>query len=93
MTTFNYDELLEAYKSLGKNRILATEHDAEATLKKTFMKELKDENSHPRVRTTPHVKFYLGTKRILNANLDPVVKIQLLQVYTSLMEQFLQEKQ
>ncbi|MFE8702061.1 hypothetical protein ACFYKX_15800 [Cytobacillus sp. FJAT-54145] len=84
MTDYNY--LLMQYRTLWNNRLLMDENDSEQILKEAIMRELKDENSHPRIRKPLHEKFFLGTKRITDSSLAPEDKLALIQLHIELLE-------
>lgn len=82
----NYNFLLEEYRKLWKNRSLNGEQSPEELLKEAIIRELKDENAHPRVRKTPIEKYYLATKRIIESELSESSKIILTKLHLELME-------
>lgn len=77
----DYEKLLNEYRKLWNNRKLEEDTDAENILKKAISRELRDENSHPRVRKTIHEKFYLAVKRIAHSDLDDKSKAALIQIH------------
>ncbi|MBG9590770.1 hypothetical protein [Cytobacillus firmus] len=77
----DYEKLLNEYRKLWNNRKLEEDTDAENILKKAISRELRDENSHPRVRKTIHEKFYLAVKRIAHSDLDDKSKASLIQIH------------
>ena len=83
----NFQYLLVEYRSLWKNRQLSGENDAEIILKEAIVRELKDENAHPRVRKSRYEKYYLATKRIMESKLSERNKQSLLQLHIEQMEQ------
>lgn len=77
----DYEKLLNEYRKLWNNRKLEEDHNAEMILKEAISRELKDENSHPRVRKTIYEKFYLAVKRITHSELDETAKNALIQMH------------
>ncbi|KKK37269.1 hypothetical protein WQ57_15050 [Mesobacillus campisalis] len=84
MGEIDYTYLLEKYRTLWNNRQLYTEGNAETTLKEAVTRELKDENSHPRVRRSLYEKFYLASKRIIESDLSPDDKIAFLDLHAEM---------
>ncbi|WP_066299528.1 hypothetical protein [Bacillus sp. FJAT-29937] len=82
----NYQYLLDEYRKLWKNRSLLADESAELILKEAIVRELKDENAHPRVRKSLLEKYYLATKRIIESELSDESKIALVQLHLELME-------
>jgi hypothetical protein len=86
----SFSALLEAYRSLWKNRSLTTEklneQESQLLLYETIAKELRDEMSHPRTRQSPEIKFYYAIKRIINSNLSEHEKLSLIHIHISVME-------
>jgi hypothetical protein len=79
-------ELLEAYKSIWNHRSLNQEGTEPGdVLKEAVLRELLDENSHPRIRKNKEEKYYFAVKRILEASLSADAKLQLIQLHTSLL--------
>jgi hypothetical protein len=87
----SFSVLLEAYRSLWKNRSLTTEklneQESRSLLYETIAKELRDEMSHPRTRQSPEIKFYYAIKRIINSNLSEQEKLSLIHIHINVMEQ------
>jgi hypothetical protein len=84
--TFQF--LLEDYRTVWKNRILQTgDKAAEDILKDAIRRELLDENSHPRVRKPVNDKYVSSSRRILDSQLSPESKIDLLRLHMELVEQ------
>ncbi|KAB2338161.1 hypothetical protein F7731_00895 [Cytobacillus depressus] len=83
----DYKCLLNEYRKLWKNRPLFVEEgsESEAILKEAIMREMKDENAHPRVRKNPMDKFYLATKRIMESELADESKLALMRLHIELM--------
>jgi 3-oxoacyl-ACP reductase-like protein len=75
------DRLLHSFQQLWINRTLETTVDAQSTIRQAILTDLKDELSHPRVRTTPYKKFYLAVKRIVNSSIADEDKLQLITLY------------
>jgi hypothetical protein len=84
MGEIDYQYLLEKYRTLWSNRLLKSEDNAEATLKEAISRELKDENSHPRVRRALYEKFYIASRRIIDSGLNHEDKIELLQLHAKM---------
>lgn len=82
----NFNQLLLEYRTLWNNRLLNGEENAEHILKTAISRELKDENSHPRVRKSHYEKFYLAVRRVMDSNLAEGNKQQLIQVHIEMME-------
>jgi hypothetical protein len=82
----NFTHLLNEYRKLWNNRKLAGDEDAEAVLKEAIERELKDENSHPRVRKTLYEKFFLAVKRVTGSNLDAADKNSLIKLHIEMLE-------
>ncbi|MGF2616718.1 hypothetical protein FZC84_02835 [Rossellomorea vietnamensis] len=79
----NYEELLSLYKKIWKSRELkSAEEDSAAILQQAIIRELKDENSHPRVRVDKETKYYFAIKRITESNLAIDEKYKLIDYYT-----------
>ncbi|WP_223593204.1 hypothetical protein [Neobacillus bataviensis] len=84
----NFDALLEQYRSLWNNRILATgEKNSEEIIRESIKRELLDENSHPRIRKGKYEKYYSATKRVADSNIAEEVKIQLIALHIEMMEE------
>ena len=82
----DYTLLLEEYRKLWKNRSLTGEQSAETILKEAIIRELKDENAHPRVRKSPAEKYVLASKRIIESDLSEQAKLALLGLHIELLE-------
>lgn len=93
MKTLESSELLEAYKSLWLNRTLPIEENPAHTLRSAIEKELKDEITHPRLRKTPHEKFYLSVKRIVTSSLHDNQKVNLVDYHLQILEELSNEKE
>ncbi len=82
----NFDHLLNEYRKLWNNRKLTGDDEAELLLKEAIARELKDENSHPRVRKPLYEKFFLAVKRITSSSLDDVDKNALIELHIEQLE-------
>lgn len=82
----NFNQLLKEYRTLWNNRLLSGDEEAEYILKTAITRELKDENSHPRVRKSPYEKFYFAVKRVMESHLTENDKQLLIQVHLEMME-------
>lgn len=82
----DYVSLLNAYRSIWNNRSLTAEtgHE-EKVLKEAILRELKDENSHPRVRRLPAEKYILATKRIIESSIIDEEKVLLIKLHLDAM--------
>lgn len=84
----DYKKLLNAYRSLWVNRELkANEGNEKEILFEAIERDLKDENAHPRVRKTPHIKFYWAIKRIGQGNVSNEEKLGLIDIHLEIVEQ------
>ncbi|WP_456274363.1 hypothetical protein [Bacillus sp. AK031] len=80
-------EMLKAYKSIWNHRSLNQERTEPGdVLKEAILRELLDENSHPRIRKNKEIKYYFAVKRILESTLSAEAKLQLIQLHTSLLQ-------
>jgi hypothetical protein len=87
MGTNTYHSLLEDYRTIWKNRLLHTGNKAaEIILKEAIRRELLDENSHPRVRKPVNAKYVSSSKRIIESDLSPDSKIELLRIHIEMIE-------
>lgn len=82
----NFNQLLKEYRTLWNNRLLSADEEAEYILKTAIIRELKDENSHPRVRKSAHEKFYFAVKRVMESHLTENNKQLLIHVHLEVME-------
>ncbi|KON87559.1 hypothetical protein AF332_12445 [Sporosarcina globispora] len=82
----DYEKLLNEYRKLWNNRKLEEDNNAEPILKEAISRELKDENSHPRVRKTIYEKFFLAVKRITHSDLDESSKNALIEMHINELE-------
>ncbi|WP_421378953.1 hypothetical protein ACOJQI_14210 [Bacillus salacetis] len=84
----NYEELLNIYKRIWNHRDLQSkEKEAAVIVKEAVLRELKDENSHPRVRKSKEIKYYFAVKRIMESSLSIEEKYNLIGFYTEQMEE------
>jgi hypothetical protein len=84
----NYEMLLKVYKKIWNNRELSSkENEADMILKDAVWRELRDENSHPRVRKPKEVKYYFAVKRITESSLVIKDKYMLIEYYTLQLEE------
>jgi hypothetical protein len=86
MLAMDYEKLLDEYRTIWNNRRLQSDQSPEDILKEAILRDLKDENSHPRARRTLMEKYYLATKRILEAALASESKVILLQMHMIMAE-------
>ncbi|WP_226676873.1 hypothetical protein [Mesobacillus jeotgali] len=86
MLAMDYEKILDEYRTIWNNRRLQSDQSPEDILREAIQRDLKDENSHPRARRTLMEKYYLATKRILEASLTSESKIKLLQLHMELAE-------
>ncbi|WP_316569911.1 hypothetical protein [Neobacillus sp. YIM B06451] len=83
----DFARLLGEYRKIWNNRLLEKEGESnEAILKEAIARELRDENSHPRVRKPIHSKYYSAVKRILETDLSNEAKLELIELHTVLVE-------
>ena len=84
----DYKKLLNAYRSLWVNRELkAVDGNEKEILFEAIERDLKDENAHPRVRKTPHLKFFWAIKRIGQGALSDEEKVGLIEIHIEIVEQ------
>jgi CRISPR/Cas system CMR-associated protein Cmr3 (group 5 of RAMP superfamily) len=84
----SFDQLLQDYRLIWNNRLLHTEGlESEQILKEAIKREINDENSHPRIRRNKYEKFYLSTKRIIEAQIPSQSKLDLIILYKNMMEE------
>ncbi|WP_246941655.1 hypothetical protein [Bacillus pinisoli] len=84
--TKSSEELFQVFKQLWSNRVFEDHEDVLAVMKRTIQTDLKDELSHPRVRSTPHKKFSLAIKRITQTNLSAEDQLQIISLYLEELE-------
>lgn len=78
----NSKDLLQSYRSLWKNRALATdEENPDIVLMIAIEKELRDENAHPRVRKDKQKKLIAAIKRINDSSLSSDMKVALIDIH------------
>ncbi|WP_281202383.1 hypothetical protein [Cytobacillus kochii] len=78
----NSKDLLQSYRSLWKNRALATsEENPDIVLMIAIEKELRDENTHPRVRKDKQKKLIAAIKRINDSSLSSDMKVALIDIH------------
>ncbi|PLR78383.1 hypothetical protein CU633_05215 [Bacillus sp. V3-13] len=82
----DYDYLLQQYRSIWNHRTLPSEQNSQAVLDEAILRELLDENSHPRVRRSRYDKFYLAVSRIIDSALPDHDKLALILLYKKTME-------
>ncbi|MCQ6276610.1 hypothetical protein JMM81_16985 [Bacillus sp. V3B] len=83
----DYASLLNAYRSIWNNRSLVAEAGYEEdVLKEAILRELKDENSHPRVRRSHVEKYIFATKRIIESSITNEEKVSLIKLHLEIME-------
>lgn len=87
MENNQFDDILQQYRLIWNHRTLNQGLSSEAILKDAITRELKDENSHPRVRRTSYEKFYSAVKRIEQSSISNKIKLQLLGLHIELMEE------
>ncbi|MFJ9291870.1 hypothetical protein [Bacillus halotolerans] len=73
-------EIVKAYASLWNSRSFSNE-DAEAVTEAIDL-ELLDKRTHPRLRKPMLEKYYAAIQRIVNSQLEPAVKYQLVKLHT-----------
>lgn len=86
MKTIDYDYLLNQYREIWNNRRFESEKSPETILKEAIVRDLLDENTHPRARRGMMEKYYLSTKRIIESTLNSDDKILLLQLHINQLE-------
>ncbi len=88
----NFDVLLEHYRSIWNNRLLAEEgKGSQEVLTEAIKRELLDENSHPRIRKGMYEKYFSAINRILKSSIAPEAKLLLIELHNHLMERTLRE--
>jgi CRISPR/Cas system CMR-associated protein Cmr3 (group 5 of RAMP superfamily) len=84
----SFDQLLQDYRSIWNNRLLHTEgQESDQILLEAIKREINDENSHPRIRRNKYEKFYLATKRIIEAPVSSQAKLDLILLHKKMMEE------
>ncbi|OIK14550.1 hypothetical protein BIV60_11325 [Bacillus sp. MUM 116] len=88
-----FDGVLNEYRKVWNNRLLIINgKSSDEILKEAIIRELLDENSHPRVRKNRYEKYFAAIKRITGSNLTPESKVYLIEVHNQLMEELNNEK-
>ncbi|MGG3913755.1 hypothetical protein [Rossellomorea vietnamensis] len=88
-----FNDLLISYRQIWKNRMLTDDAiSPEQMLKEAIKRELEDANSHPRVRKSIEVKYYLATKRITESNLSNNDKVRLIHLHIEMAAQLMKER-
>ncbi|MFU1718580.1 hypothetical protein [Bacillus velezensis] len=82
-------DIAKAYQALWNNRTLPASTLEEA--EKAIDLELLDQRTHPRLRKTPEEKFALAVQRIVDSQLQPIEKYELVELHTKRL-QFLKEE-
>ncbi|KQL53785.1 hypothetical protein AN964_09915 [Heyndrickxia shackletonii] len=83
-----YEELLDVYRKIWNNRLLKDEaKTAKELLNEAITRELLDEVTHPRLRTSKEVKFYYAMKRISDSKQSDSEKVELIKHYIKIMEE------
>lgn len=82
----DYKYLIEQYRQIWHNRELISNGDDEATLRDAILRELLDENSHPRVRKSIFEKFSYACKRIIDSSLSSDVKVELIELHLEILQ-------
>jgi CRISPR/Cas system CMR-associated protein Cmr3 (group 5 of RAMP superfamily) len=81
-------QLLQDYRLIWNNRLLNSEgQESELILLEAIKREINDENSHPRIRRNKYEKFYLATKRIMEASIPVQSKVELILLHKKVMEE------
>jgi CRISPR/Cas system CMR-associated protein Cmr3 (group 5 of RAMP superfamily) len=84
----SFDQLLQDYRSIWNNRLLQIEgQKSDQILLEAIKREINDENSHPRIRRNKYEKFYLATKRIIEAPIPSQSKLDLIYLHKNMMEE------
>jgi CRISPR/Cas system CMR-associated protein Cmr3 (group 5 of RAMP superfamily) len=84
----SFDQLLQDYRLIWNNRLLQIEgQQSDQILLEAIKREINDENSHPRIRRNKYEKFYLATKRIIEAPIPSQSKLDLIYLHKNMMEE------
>jgi CRISPR/Cas system CMR-associated protein Cmr3 (group 5 of RAMP superfamily) len=84
----SFEQLLYDYRLIWNNRLLHNEGlESEQILQEAIRREINDENSHPRIRRNKYEKFYLATKRIIEAQIPNQSKLDLILLHKKMMEE------
>ena len=86
MKTIDYEYLLNQYRDIWNNRRLEFEKNPETILREAIVRDLLDENAHPRARRGVKDKYYLATKRVIESSLNSDDKILLLKMHIDHLE-------
>ncbi|RDU36589.1 hypothetical protein DRW41_13065 [Neobacillus piezotolerans] len=87
----DFTMILGEYRRIWNNRLLEKEGESdEAILKEAISRELRDENSHPRVRKPVLSKYHSAVKRILATSLPKESKLELIALHTAMAEELAQ---
>ncbi|MDZ5669919.1 hypothetical protein [Bacillus stercoris] len=86
----NDKEIVKAYASLWNNRSLA--HDNAEAVAEAIDLELLDKRTHPRLRKPMLEKYFAAIQRIVNSQLEPSVKYQLVKLHTKRAEYLKEER-
>ncbi|KIY21568.1 MULTISPECIES: hypothetical protein [Mesobacillus] len=81
MKAEEYEQLLDEYRRIWNNRRLGSAQTPAETLKGAIVRDLKDENTHPRARKSLKDKYYLATKRIIESSLSTDSKVMLIRLH------------
>lgn len=81
-----FDYLLHQYRQIWNHRLLVANLSSEEILYEAILRELKDENSHPRVRRTIYEKFFLALQRLQRSSIPDAAKAQLIAIHIDMME-------
>ncbi|WP_260983644.1 hypothetical protein [Cytobacillus oceanisediminis] len=84
MQTEEYEKLLDEYRMIWNNRRLESAQAPGKILREAILRDLRDENSHPRARKSLKDKYYLATKRIMESSLSTESKITLIRLHLEL---------
>ncbi len=91
MQTEEFGKLLDEYKMIWNNRRLESGLSPEEILTDAILRDLRDENSHPRARKSLKDKYYLATKRIIESSLSTESKIKLIRLHLELTDAIQEE--
>lgn len=82
------------YRLIWNNRLLVMdEKNSKDTLWEAIIRELLDENSHPRIRKNRFEKYYSAVKRITNSSISLDAKLQLIELHNEIMDQLCEERE
>lgn len=91
MQTEEFGKLLDEYRMIWNNRRLESGLSPEEILRDAILRDLRDENSHPRARKSLKDKYYLATKRIIESSLSTESKITLIRLHLELADAIQQD--